>query len=131
MITSSSLPRPDIDADEFTSNLTENETSSSFISVDTDDDTLNIGGGVPRRQAEFGAGWYNADKSIGGTSNVCQAGKCLFRRGIRVFFVLKFLNGQQGDGFTFTLMNAEGREVSPPDNLLNDINSVGGDFERQ
>jgi hypothetical protein len=114
------FPRPDIDADEFTSNLTENETSSSFISVDTDADTLNIGGGVtPGINAEFGAGWYDANKSIGGGNNICQAGACEFRRGIRVFFVLKFLNEQQGDGLTFTLMSAEN----------NDLDSVGGDFE--
>jgi hypothetical protein len=88
--------------------------------VDTAADTLNIGGGVtPGVNAEFGAGWYDADKSIGGNNELCQAGACEFRRGIRVFFVLKFLNGQQGDGFTFTLMNAES----------NDVDSVGGDFE--
>ena len=113
-------PRPDIDADEFTSNLRENETSSSFISVDTDADTLNIGGGVtpsggvnPGVDAEFGAGWYEGSKTIGGNNTICQSGKCLFGRGVRVFFVLKFIErtgGQQGDGFTFTLMNAEGRE---------------------
>jgi hypothetical protein len=128
---------PDINANEFTSNLTENETSSGFISVDTDADTLNIGGGITPgdENAEFGAGWYNADKSIGGTSNVCQAGACEFRRGIRVFFVLKFIEGQQGeaqqgDGLTFTLMNAKGREVESPNNLLNGIVSVGGDYQR-
>ena len=113
--TSNPSPRPDIDADEFTSNLTENETSSGFISVDTAADTLNIGGGVtPGTNAEFGAGWYNADKSIGGNNDICQAGACEFRRGIRVFFVLKFLNGEQGDGFTFTLMNAESNDVMIP-----------------
>jgi hypothetical protein len=118
--TSNPPPRPDIDADEFTSNLTENETSSGFISVDTAADTLNIGGGVTAgANAEFGAGWYNADKSIGGTNNRCEAGACEFGRGIRVFFILKFIGGEQGDGFTFTLMNAES----------NDVDSVGGDFE--
>ncbi|MCP4228819.1 MAG: hypothetical protein GY771_01540, partial [bacterium] len=42
-------PPPDIDADEFTSNITENETSSSFAGVNTDADTLNTGGGPPPR----------------------------------------------------------------------------------
>jgi hypothetical protein len=120
-------PKWDIDADEFTSNLTENQTSSSFINVDTDADTLNIGGGVA---SEFGAGWYDADKTIGSDNEACQAGACKFLRGIRVFFVLKFIEGRQGDGFTFTLMNAEGREPPPSNILLNTINSVGGDSER-
>lgn len=121
---------PDINADEFTSNLTENETSHSFIGVDTAADTLNIGGGVsPADQAEFGTSWYDATKSIGGRNNFCQSGSCLFGLGIRVFFILNFVNGLQGDGLTFTLMNSEGREEVPPNNLLNDINSVGGDFQ--
>ncbi len=121
---------PDINADEFTSNFIENETSQSFIGVDTAADTLNFGGGMsPGSQIEFATGWYNANKSIGGRNGFCQSGRCLFGLGVRVFFILKFINGLQGDGLTFTLMNSEGREVLPPNNLLNDINSVGGDFE--
>jgi hypothetical protein len=114
-------PKPDIDADEFTSNLRENETSSSFISVDTDADTVNIGGGVTPSppDTEFGVGWYEGSKSIGSDDTICQSGRCLFGRGIRVFFVLKFINGEQGDGFTFTLMNA----------ASNYVDTIGGDFE--
>ena len=113
-------PKPDIDADDFTGNLREHETSSSFISVNTNADTLNVGGGVtPGTDAEFGAGWYDASKSIGGNENMCQSGNCLFNLGVRVFFVLKIINRQQGDGLTFALMNGTD----------NSVNSVGGDIE--
>ena len=106
------------------------ETSDDFIDLDPSTGRLNIGGGVvPGVNAEFGSGWYDADKSIGGRNDFCQSGRCLFGIGIRVFFTLKFVNGLQGDGLTFTLMNSEGRELSPPNKLLNDINSVGGDFQ--
>ncbi len=119
-------PPPDIDADEFTSNITEKETSSSFTGVNTGADTFNIGGGVtPGTNAEFGAGWYNADKSIGGNNNFCQAGACQFRSGIRAFFVLEFNFQRQGDGLTFALIGA-GDDLNNPKNT---VNSVGGDSE--
>ena len=120
------FPPPDIDADEFTSNITEKETSSGFTGVDTDADTLNIGGGVtPGANAEFGAGWYDASKSIGGDNDFCQVGACEFRRGIRAFFVLEFNFQRQGDGLTFSLIGA-GDDLNNP---INTVNSVGGDSE--
>ena len=120
----------DISDDELTSNFNINPTSQGFMGVNTAADRLNIGEGVvPGDQAEFGAGWYDANKSIGGRNDFCLSGRCLFGLGIRVFFILKFVDGLQGDGLTFTLMNSEGRELLAPNNLLNDVNSVGGDFQ--
>jgi outer membrane protein assembly factor BamB len=117
-----SLPRPgalppDIDADELTSNLSEIETTSPFFQTDTDADTVTIGGGSGSGSVQFGSAWYDADKSIGGTSNYCQQGACSFRRGIRAFFLVDFIS--QGDGITFALTNASS----------NTEFSVGGDIE--
>jgi outer membrane protein assembly factor BamB len=116
------FPPPDIDADEFTSNITEKETSSGFAGVDTDADTLDIGGGAT---VEFGAGWYDASQSIGGDNDFCQVGACEFRRGIRAFFVLEFNFQRQGDGLTFSLIGVG----DDPNNPINTVNSVGGDSE--
>jgi hypothetical protein len=109
----------DIPADEFTNNINEIETNPNVITPLPDDDTLDIGGNTsPGPSADFGAGWYSGNQSIGGDTNVCNTGACQFGLGIRVFFTLNYTG--DGDGFTFTLMNAD-----PTDG--NDITSIGGD----
>ena len=75
-----------------------------------DDGTINIRGD--------GGAWYSGNKSIGGNPNFCTTGRCLFRLGVRVFFTFNYTG--DGDGFTFTMMNAD-----PTDG--NDITSIGGD----
>ena len=77
-----------------------------------DDETIIIGG--------VGGAWYSGNLSLGGNTNFCNTGRCLFRLGIRVFFTLNYTGN--GDGFTFTMMNAD-----PTDG--NDITSIGGDPE--
>jgi len=110
--------KPDIDAEDLTSNLSQKETDTSFVGVDTAADTLNIGGGVTGgTDAEFGAAWYDANKVIGGDLDFCQAGKCKFGLGTRAFFTLQYWGG--GDGLTFTLINGQD----------NGATSVGGDIE--
>jgi Tfp pilus assembly protein PilX len=110
---------PDINPDTFISGTTGLETNSNMITPIPDDDTLDIGGSPPPGpDADFGAGWYSGNRSIGGNTNVCATGRCLFRLGIRVFFTLNYTG--DGDGFTFTIMNAD-----PTDG--NDITSIGGD----
>jgi hypothetical protein len=110
---------PDITPDEFTDNISEVETSLNVITPSPDDDTLDIGGSnSPGPNADFGTGWYSGNRSIGGDPNVCNTGACLFGLGIRVFFTLNYTG--DGDGFTFTLVNAD-----PTDG--NDITSIGGD----
>jgi type II secretory pathway pseudopilin PulG len=109
----------DIEPGEFTDNISGPKTNPTFIAVDTDSDLLNIGGGhTPGIDADFGAGWYSGTQSIGGNTNVCATGRCIFGLGIRVFFTLTYSG--DGDGFTFTMMNAD-----PTDG--NDITSIGGD----
>jgi hypothetical protein len=119
-ITSQPMARnPDIEAEELTDNFSELETNPNEISPNLDDDTLDIGGShSPGFGADFGAGWYSGNQSIGGDTDVCNTGSCLFRRGIRVFFILNYTG--DGDGFTFTIVNAD-----PADG--NDITSIGGD----
>ena len=109
----------DIEANEFTDNINQVETNPNEIATNPDDDTLDIGGGhTPNSGADFGAGWYSGDRSIGGNQDVCNTGACLFGLGVRVFFTLNYTG--DGDGFTFTMMNAD-----PTDG--NDITSIGGD----
>jgi hypothetical protein len=111
--------KPDITPDEFTDNISEVETSVNVVTPIPDDDTLDIGGSTsPGPDAGFGAGWYSGNRSIGGDPNVCNTGACLFGLGIRMFFTLNYTG--DGDGFTFTIMNADATDG-------NDITSIGGD----
>jgi type II secretory pathway pseudopilin PulG len=112
---------PDIEPEELTDNISEVKTGPDVVTPIPDDDSLEIGGSPPPGpDADFGAAWYSGNQSIGGDTDVCNTGACLFGRGIRVFFTLTYTG--EGDGFTFTIMNAD-----PTDG--NDITSVGGDPE--
>jgi hypothetical protein len=109
----------DIEADEFTDNISQVETNPNVITPIPADDTLDIGGSPsPGPDADFGGAWYSGTLSLGGNPLVCNTGTCLFGRGVRVFFTLNYTG--DGDGFTFTMMNAD-----PTDG--NDITSIGGD----
>jgi outer membrane protein assembly factor BamB len=100
--------------------LSEQETDTRFFETNLVDYELEIGGG---QTDEFGSAFFDADMNIGGERDYCQQGACLFALGLRVFFLLKF--DQQGDGITFTLLNASGKDLSG--NPLNSVSSVGGD----
>jgi len=106
--------RPDITADDLTSNLSEQESTATFFSVDQNLDELYIGGGGSDR---FGSAFFNETLAIGGEQDYCQQGACLFALGVRAFFLLEFSG--QGEGITFTLTNA----------ATNNETSSGGDFE--
>jgi outer membrane protein assembly factor BamB len=108
--------KADINAEDFTANLSRKETNPGFIQVDNDAKTVNIGGGLT--SASFGSAWFDANKNIGGSINYCQAGKCLFGTGIRAFFMLDYSGS--GDGLTFALLNGDN----------NSSNSAGGDIEQ-
>jgi len=113
--------KPDITADDLTSNLSQRETDTRFFEPDEDADTLTIGGGGP---GQFGSAFFGANMNIGGEQNYCEQGACNFASGVRVFFLLDF--DQQGDGITFTLM---GKGFPPPLTPNNSASSVGGDFQ--
>jgi outer membrane protein assembly factor BamB len=111
--------KPDIDADEFTSMLSETETNLDFMKVISDEDRLIIGDtGGGSGSVEFGASWYDANKAIGGDQDFCTIlNGCKFGSGIRAFFTLDYTG--TGDGLTFALMNGTDNNAS----------SVGGDIE--
>ncbi|NCF64141.1 MAG: hypothetical protein GWP58_14930, partial [Gammaproteobacteria bacterium] len=113
--------QPDITADEFTSNLSEQETDTRVFEVDTVADTLRIGRGL---SDQFGSAFYAGDESIGGDQDYCAQGACLFALGVRVSFLVNF--SQQGEGITFTLL---GKGFPAPLTPNNSASSVGGDFE--
>jgi hypothetical protein len=95
------------------------ETNPNLITLNPDDATLDIGGSyTPPVEVDFGGAWYSGDQSIGGDTDVCNTGSCQFRRGIRVFFTFNYTG--DGDGFTYTMMNADTTDG-------NDITSIGGD----
>ncbi len=106
--------KPDITADDLTSNLSQQETDTRFFDPDETTDILTIGGGGT---GEFGSAFFDADLNLGGERDYCQQGACLFRLGVRAFFLLDF--SSQGDGITFTLINGANNRAS----------SAGGDFE--
>jgi outer membrane protein assembly factor BamB len=111
--------KPDVDADEFTSNLSEIETDQGFFEVQPLYDRLIIGEtGGGSGSVEFGASWYDADKAIGGDQDFCTTlNGCKFGSGIRAFFTLDYTG--TGDGLTFALINGTDNNAS----------SVGGDIE--
>jgi outer membrane protein assembly factor BamB len=86
------------------------------------EDKITIGGGGAN---QFGSAFYAGTETIGGERDYCQQGACMFALGVRVFFLLDF--SQQGDGITFTLLNASGKDAE--DKPLNSASSVGGDFQ--
>ena len=108
------MSRAHIDAEELTSNF-EAIDDSDFLKVDTFDNTIDVGGGAAG--SDFGGGWYNASKSIGGNADFCIQGRCTTNLGFRVFFTLEYSG--DGDGLTFALINGED----------NSIFSAGGDIE--
>lgn len=114
------IPPPDIDADEFTDNISEIETPvPGYISTDTDADSLSLGGNYnPPADAAFGAGWYDANKAVGGDEDYCQAGACLYALGFRTFFTLDYTGN--ADGLTFSAINGAN----------NNAVSIGGDIEQ-
>ncbi len=108
--------KPDITADDLTSDISEQETSTDFFQVDTLEDTLTIGGGGV---GQFGSAFFDAEQfAIGGDPDYCVAGACNFYLGIRAFFLVNFVS--QGDGITFTLISG------PPQNSAS---SAGGDIQ--
>jgi outer membrane protein assembly factor BamB len=98
--------------------IREKESDSGFITGDDTAKSLDIGSGLAT--PAFGNVWYDEDKAIGGQSNYCSAGACLFGPGVRVFFTLKYSG--DGDGLTFAL-------ISAGDTSINTADSVGGDIE--
>jgi hypothetical protein len=97
------------------------ETVSSIIDIDPDDRLAQ------HRRRPYAVGTGVLILAPAGIPEINQSevipmsaipAACLFGRGIRVFFTLNYTG--DGDGFTFTMMNAD-----PTDG--NDITSIGGD----
>ena len=103
---------PDLPTDETVAATTvQNESDTNAIDVDVGSGTITLGGDVA---SEFGTVFFGGDKEIGGRTDVCVDGKCLFNYGIRIFFLLDYQG--TGDGFTVALINGTD----------NDKTSVGG-----
>ena len=64
--------------------------------------------------------WFKESLNLGGATDFCTTGACLFKNGIRAFFTLEYTG--DGDGLVFALINGNPSK--------NDIESAGGDFER-
>lgn len=89
----------------------------STLGATEDEDEIQLGE-VGNTDVGFGTIWYGGDKPIGGDSEHCQAGRCLFGKGIRAFFTLDYSG--DGEGFVFALINGAD----------NTSDSAGGDVER-
>jgi outer membrane protein assembly factor BamB len=92
--------------------------TTGFITADNEAQTIDIGSSVNSGKAEFGGIWFNTDTTIGGQTQVCNAGACEFGRGVRVFFRLDYSG--TADGLTFALINA----------AHNTTSSIGGDINK-
>jgi len=107
------------------------ETNTDFIDINEVDKTIDIGGGEDlTANPEFGSVWFNADKNIGGKQGVCNAGKCEFGRGVRVFFTLDYTG--TADGLTFALINAAHNTASSTggDVRMGELLGYGGDSRK-
>jgi outer membrane protein assembly factor BamB len=119
--------KPDITADDLTSNLSEQETDTRFFEVDTILDELTIGGGG---SDEFGSAFFDADMSIGGDQDYGIT-FTLLSKGFGALgpnsassvggdFELSELMGYAGDsrldaaGNTFVATNPDDRGLDPP-----------------
>jgi outer membrane protein assembly factor BamB len=112
--------------------LSEQETDTRLFELDTVEDILYIGGeGGGGLTNEFGTALFDATLSIGGDQDYCVQGACLFELGVRVYFLLDF--NQQGDGITFTLINAAtNNETSAGGDIdLSELMGYGGDSRTQ
>ena len=116
--------KPDYNFDEeakLSDVMGENESSSGFAGVD------DIGRRVTFQRTNdvpFASILSKDNRAIGGQTNFCQNGRCLFGDGVRAFFVMTFTG--PGDGFTFSLLSAE---QNPSGVFNNTAASVGGDFQ--
>ncbi len=102
---------PDIPTDEIVGATTVNESHVDAIDVNVGLEIITLGGGVA---GEFGTVFFGGAKEIGGRTDICVDGKCLFNFGVRIFFLLDYQGA--GDGFTIALINGTD----------NDKTSVGG-----
>jgi outer membrane protein assembly factor BamB len=98
--------------------MRQNETDENYISggVDAKGDYMRIGG---ISGANLGTMWFKETLNLGGATNYCTTGACLFKNGIRAFFTLEYTG--DGDGLVFALINGNPSK--------NDTGSAGGDFE--
>jgi outer membrane protein assembly factor BamB len=85
-----------------------------YIAFDDTDKRIVIDGGTG---PDLGSVWFDATRSIGGQSDFCDVGECLFGVGIRAFFTLDYSG--TGAGLTFALLNA----------VDNFAGSIGGDIQ--
>ena len=112
-------------------NFNQLETNPDFISSDTVDNTIDVGGGEAlAANPQFGSAWFNADKNIGGKQGVCNAGKCEFGIGVRVFFTLDYSG--TADGLTFALINAANNTATSSGGDINmgELLAYGGDSRK-
>jgi len=86
------------------------ESDSGAVDVNTGTGEITLGGGVG---SAFGSVFFGGDVTIGGAS-ICSGGECVFKKGVRAFFVLDYTgtgSSGGGDGFTFALMNGTDNSV--------------------
>ena len=96
--------------------MQQKETNADYISggVDAKGAYMQVGG---ISGSNIGAMWFKETLNLGGATDYCDAGVCLFKIGMRAFFTLEYSGS--GDGLIFALLNG----------ALNQVGSVGGDFE--
>jgi len=86
------------------------ESNPGAVDVDTGTGEITLGGGVA---SAFGSVFFGGDVSFGGAS-ICSGGECVFKKGVRAFFVLDYTGtgpAGGGDGFTFALINGTDNSV--------------------
>jgi len=100
------------------------ESDSGAVDVNTVTGEINLGGGV---SSAFGSVFFGGDVSIGGAS-ICSGGECVFKKGVRAFFVLDYTgtgSAGGGDGFTFALMNGTDNSVGATGGLGGQMGYAG------
>ena len=86
--------------------MRQNKTDENYISggVDAKGDYMRIGG---IGGANLGAMWFKETLNLGGNTDTCSTGECLFKTGIRAFFTLEYSGC--GEGLMFALFNGQAK----------------------
>jgi hypothetical protein len=103
--------------------------SSTCITLDSPSQSVLLGNNV---QNSSGALWYAGTSPAGTCNSPCTSGVCNFGVGFRAYFKFKYLTPDNstdskavGDGFTFTVINAQNNDKSKRGGIvMKDVSGV-------
>lgn len=99
----------------------------SGITVDTVNDQISLGYNTSTGSGiQYTAGciWFNGWDDINGSE--CEAGRCNFNKGIRIYFDFRYVTPWDADGFTFAIISGHNNGTVDAPVYINNITDCGG-----